>query len=193
MDLSSLLSGPMGETILSTISSQLGLDKNQAAGAAKVAIPAILSGLNKNAQSEDGAKSLDKALEKHDAGLLGNLIGMISGNSQDLLKDGGGILSHVFGDKLGEVEKDVSKKSGLSMSQVGSLMSILAPIVMSFLAKEKNDSKGGSGDLSSLIGGLLGGSTKKSSGGGLLGAVSGMLDKNKDGSIIDDVFDMFKK
>lgn len=194
MDLSSLLSGPMGKTIISSIAGQLGMDENQAASAVSAAVPAILGGINKNAQTEEGAASLDKALEKHDGGILDNLMGMLGANSEALQQDGGGILGHVFGDKQGQVEEAVAQKSGISMSQVGPLLSTLAPIVMGYLGKQKQQTNTSAGGLGSLIGGLLGGgSSSQSSGGGIMDMVSGFLDKDKDGSAIDDILDMFKK
>lgn len=60
------------------------MDENQAASAVSAAVPAILGGINKNAQTEEGAASLDKALEKHDGGILDNLMGMLGGNSEAL-------------------------------------------------------------------------------------------------------------
>ena len=50
------------------------------------------------------------------------------------------------------------------------------------------------GGLSDLLGGLLGGGQpQQSAGGGLFDMISGMLDKDKDGSALDDIFDMFTK
>ena len=50
------------------------------------------------------------------------------------------------------------------------------------------------GGLGDLLGGLLGGGQQQqSAGGGLFDMISGMLDKDKDGSALDDIFDMFTK
>ncbi|VBB43715.1 conserved hypothetical protein [uncultured Paludibacter sp.] len=194
MDLSSLLNGPIGQTVISSIAGKLGMDENQAANVVNTAVPVILGGLNKNARTEEGAASLNKALEKHDGGILDNLMGMLGGDTQELEQDGGGILGHVFGDKQSQVEEAVAKKSGISMAQVGPILAILAPIVMGYLGKQKNQSNTGAGGLGDLIGGLLGGGgQKQSSGGGLMGMISGLLDKDKDGSPIDDILEMFTK
>lgn len=197
MNLSDLLSGPLGQNIISNVSSQLGMSKTEASSAIGVAVPAILAGLTKNSQSAQGAESLNKALEsKHDGSLLDNLGAMLQGQSASVQQDGNGILDHIFGANRGAIEKGVAAKSGLSVQKIGPLLSMLAPIVMAYVGKQKNQSKTNAGGLVDLLVGILdsAGATnnnKKSAGGGLMGMVTGMLDKNKDGNIIDDLLGGF--
>lgn len=193
MELSELLNSSIGKSIISGIAGKFGMDENEATSAVKTAVPVILGGLGKNAQSQEGAESLNRALEnKHDGSLLDNLTDMFQSNSDELQQDGSGILGHIFGDKVGAVETGVAQKAGISMDKVGPLLSSLAPVVMAYLGKQKNQNNVGAGGLGDLLGGLLGGSQKKS-GGGLMGMITGMLDKDKDGSALDDIFDMFTK
>lgn len=193
MDLSELLNGPIGQNILNKVSSQLGMSESEASSAVKVAVPVILAGLTKNTQSPDGAASLDNALEsKHDGSLLTNLAGLLQGSTQELQQDGNGILGHIFGAQKNEVEQHVSQKSGVSMEKICPLLAILAPIVMAYLGKEKRQNNTNAGGLGDLLGGLLGGGKQKSEG-GIMGVVTGMLDKNKDGNVFDDLIGMFGK
>ncbi|MEA4997035.1 MAG: DUF937 domain-containing protein [Petrimonas sp.] len=53
MDLSELLNGPIGQTVINNVSRQLGMDERQAASAISIALPAILGGLQRNVQSPD--------------------------------------------------------------------------------------------------------------------------------------------
>lgn len=196
MNLSELLNGPLGQNVINSISSQLGMSKTEASSAVSVAVPAILAGLAKNSQSPQGAESLNKALEsKHDGSLLNNLSDILQSKSSAVQKDGSGILDHIFGANKGAIEKGVAAKSGLSIEKIGPLLSTLAPIVMAFVGQEKKQSNTSSGGLGDLLGGLLGStgatSKKKSSGGGLMGMVTGMLDKNKDGNVVDDLLGSF--
>lgn len=193
MDLSSLLNGPIGQTVISSVAGKFGMDPNQAESAVSAAIPAILNGINNNAQSEEGAASLNKALEKHDGGILDNIMGMLGGDTQELEQDGSGILGHVFGGDQENVAQGIAKKSGLSMQQIIPILTMLAPIVMGYLGKQKKETNTDQGGLGGLLGGLLGGGGSKSSGGGIMDMVTGMLDKDKDGSPLDDIMDMFKK
>ena len=193
MDLSSLLNGPIGQSVISGIAGQLGMDQNQAANAVNAAVPVILGGLSKNAQSAEGAESLNNALEsKHDGGLLDNIVGMFQNNPQELQQDGGGILGHIFGGNQGAVENAVAQKTGISMDKIGPLLAMLAPIVMAYLGKQKSQNNVNAGGLGDLIGGMLGGGSQ-SSGGGIMGMVTGLLDKDKDGSALDDILGMFTK
>ena len=195
MDLSALLNSPIGQGVIQSVASQLGMNKNEASSAVNVAVPAILAGLTKNAQSAQGAESLNKALEsKHDGSLLDNLTGMLQSQSGDIQQDGNGILEHVFGKNRAAVEKGVAQQSGLSLSKVGPLLSILAPIVMAYVGKQKTQTKTAAGGLGDLLGGLLGAGSpaKKSTGGGLLDVVGGLLggggsSKKSGGGLIDDI------
>ena len=193
MNLSELLSGPLGQSVINNVSSQLGMNKAEASSAVGVAVPAILAGLTKNSQSAQGAESLNKALEsKHDGSLLDNLSSMFQNQPSAVQQDGNGILEHIFGKNKLAVEKGVAQKSGLSLEKVRPLLAMLAPIVMAYVGKQKRQTNTASGGLGDLLGGLLGGggaSAKKTSGGGLLDAVAGMLGggQKKGGSIVDDI------
>lgn len=194
MDISDLLNSTMGQSIARSVAGQFHLNEKEASNAVNVAIPAILAGMAKNAQSEDGAASLNKALEsKHDGSLLDNLSGMLQGHTQELQSDGDGILGHVFGNKRATVEQGIAQKLGISTNKIGPLLSILAPIVMAYLGKEKRQTNTGSNGLGGLLGGLLGGSTqqKSSSEGGLMDILGNILDKDGDGNPLNDLLGGF--
>ena len=195
MDLTTLLNSPIGKGMIDNVASQLNIDKNQTSAAVGLAVPAILAGLTKNAQSTKGAESLNKALnEDHDGSLLDNLSGMFKSKPDALQQDGNGILDHIFGKERPAIEKGIAKQSGLNLAQVGPMLSMLAPIIMAFIGKQKQQTKTQAGGLGDLLGGLLGAGTpqKKSSGGllgnvvgGLLGGVGG--GKKSSGNLVNDI------
>ena len=76
--------------------------------------------------------------------------------------DAGGILGHILGNNQGQVAQEVSNKSGLSLSQVAPILMMLAPIVMSYLGKQKQEQGVGADGLGGLLGGLLGGGQQAS-------------------------------
>lgn len=98
MNLADLLGSALGQNVINSVSSQLGMTKTEASSAIGVAVPAILAGLTKNSQTSQGAESLNKALEsKHDGSLLDNIGSMLQNQSSQIQQDGNGILDHIFG------------------------------------------------------------------------------------------------
>ncbi len=192
MDLSELLNSPVGQSIVKSVASQLGMNEREASGVVNMAVPAILAGMTRNAQSRDGAESLNKALEsKHDGSLLNNLSGMLQGHTEELQQDGNGILGHIFGNKLPAVEQGISQKTGVSMNKIAPLLAMLAPIVMAYLGKEKRQANTGAGGLGDLLGGLLGNSQQGKSGGGIMDMLGSALDKDGDGNPLNDILGGF--
>ncbi|MEA5062157.1 MAG: DUF937 domain-containing protein [Proteiniphilum sp.] len=193
MDLSELLNSPMGQSIVKSVAGQLGMNEKEASGVVNMAVPALLAGMTRNAQSSDGAESLNKALEtKHDGSLLNNLSGILQGNTKELQQDGNGILGHVFGNNLSSVEQGISQKTGVSMNKVTPLLAMLAPVVMAYLGKQKRQTNTGAGGLGDLLGSLLGGGQQKSrSGGGIMDMLGSALDKDGDGNPLNDILGGF--
>ena len=195
MNINDLLNSGAGQQIVANISQQFGLDQSQAASAVQAALPMILGGLGRNAQNEQGAESLNNALAQHDPSVLDNVQGFF-GNASSAQNEGSKILGHIFGDKVSTVENGVAQSSGISMAKIGPIIAMLAPLVMSYLNKQKQSNNvTQSVGLGDLIGGLAGsmGGGNTSQGGGLIGMVTGFLDKDKDGNVIDDILGMFGK
>ncbi len=94
---------------------------------------------------------------------------------------GGAILGHIFGNRRGQAEQGLGQTTGLGGVNAGQLMAMLAPIVMSVLARMNQKQDLGPGGLSDM----LGRETQRTReagglGGGLLGAV---LDRDGDGDV----------
>lgn len=151
---------PVGE-----LASRLGTDEETASEALVAALPALLAKLQDNASSRDGAASLVSALQRHNNDLArGSQVNL---NQVDT-RDGDNILRHVFGNQREEVTQQLAGNTNrASSSLLDALLPMLAPIAMSFIS---NNLLGGArqdrtqaghassgADLSSLIGGLLGG------------------------------------
>jgi len=204
--LQDLLGQQQGSEALEQISGQVGAEPSLVNTAIQAALPAILGGLANNAASPQGAESLDAALTNdHDGSILGNL-----GNLGSLIldqstptprqADAGGILGHILGGSQGQVAQEVSQKSGLGMGQVAQILMMLAPIVMGYLGQQKRQQNVGADGLGGLLGGLLGGgqaAAAPSSGNPMMDMASSMLDRDGDGSSMDDIasmaFDYFTK
>jgi hypothetical protein len=188
--LSDLLGEQQGSDTLGQISSAIGADQGATSSAIQMALPMIVSGLANNASTPDGAQSLNNALEQdHGGGLLGNIGGLIMGQLQPSREtDGGGILGHILGAKKDQAAETISGHSGLNTGQVMQILMMLAPIVMGYLGKKKQEENLDSGGLAGYLGGQK--QQMQSADSGIMGMVSGFLDSDKDGSALDDVASM---
>lgn len=189
--LNDLLGEQQGGEALGQISNVIGADQSVTSSAIQMALPMILGGLAKNAATPDGAQALNNTLDQHHSGggILGSLGGLIMGQlAPSPQTDGGGILSHIFGQKQEPAAEQISTNSGLNMGQAVQLLTVLAPIVMGYLGKKKQED----GLDADGVAGYLGGQTQQmqQADSGVMGMVTGFLDSDKDGSALDDVASM---
>ena len=181
------------------ISQQLGLGQTQTAGAIAAALPMLLGALGRNASQPQGAEALFGALQRDHAGGgmgLGDLLGAVLGGQQSRQTDGAGMLGHIFGSRQPQAEQAIGQATGLGSDKANTLLKVLAPLVLAYLAKRFFDNRqAGAAQQSAspqVLGDLLGQERRQISqqgglGGGLLGAV---LDRDGDGDV--DIGDIFK-
>jgi hypothetical protein len=195
LTLQDLLGSQQGSQAVDQISGQVGAEPSMVNTAIQAALPAILGGLARNASDPQGAQSLDQALSTdHDGSILNNLGGLgglIFGQQQQEAAppreaDAGGILGHILGGAQGQVAQDVSEKSGLQIGQVAQILMMLAPIVMGYLGRQKQEQNLDPGGLSNWLGGQQQ-QIQQSPQGGL---INQMLDSDGDGSVMDDLASM---
>ena len=190
MNLEALLGLLQGQD-LGNLASQVGGNEGEVKNGVMAALPAMLAALGKNAGTEKGAEELNNALEKkHDGSILDNLSGYLSNPD---LKDGAGILNHLFGNQTSNVANAVSQSSGLDTNGSMKMLQMLAPILMGILGQQKKqnnlDAKG-LGNLTSMLASNFGSEAGAS---GIMEAVTNLLDANKDGNVMDDIMGMVGK
>ena len=170
----------LDDGLLGQVSGLAGINKNQASSALGSMLPALIGGLMKKGSSTEGAGALLDLITKggFDGGLLDNLGEILGGNkSKGLMDSGNSVLSSVFGGNMSTIMNILGKVTGLTRGSSGSLMSLLAPIVMNFIGKRiKNKALDAvglknmlgeqrqhiSGGMPSEIGSMLGFASKKS-------------------------------
>ena len=185
MNITGLLNDTLNNDTIKQISQQLGVDESTTSNAIQAALPMLLGGLATNSASEGGASSLLSALDRdHDGSILDDL-GEYLGDY--LSGRGSSILGHIFGGQQGAVEEGVSQASGLDLSKVGPMLMMLAPIVMGALGRARREEGIGEGDLAGQLGSAA---QQAGASPGLLESLSSMSDRNRDGSVIDDIAGM---
>lgn len=184
-----LLNSDLGKNIISGVASSTGTDQQKTSSVLTMAMPVLMKAMERNASTPEGAQGLMGALNSgHDGSILDNLSGLFGGGVSDNVKnDGDGILKHILGDKKQGVEQVIGQKAGLDAASVSNILKVAAPILMGILGQQAKEKKVSSqGDITSLLGGLLGGSSSKNE----QSFLEKILDANGDGSIIDDVAGM---
>jgi len=179
-----------GSELTGALTSQLGLNEEQAGGALASIAPMVLNGL-KSQQDAGGSDAVSGLLSQLGGsedllGNLGNLSGLLGGGGDNPL---GALLGASKGE---EATNAIGQNLGIDGGKAGSVVSMLVPIVLGFISKQGRkdaatpDTQSGisaildrDGDGSALddIAGMILKSQGGGSGGGILGSVLGMLGK----------------
>ena len=191
--LEELLGQQQGSQAVDQISQTVGAQPSLVNSAIQMALPALINGLANNAATPQGAESLNSALEQHDGGILDNLGGLggiasaiLGGGQSSPQLNAGGILGHILGGSQGNVTQQISNQSGLGMGQVAQILMMLAPIVMGYLGRQKQQNGLDAGGLSQMLGQQQQQIQQAPQGGFL----SSILDRDGDGSSMDDIASM---
>ena len=181
MDITKLITEQLNDpNLLKTLGKAVGADASQVREVTGLGLPALLEALGRNAGSPDKASALAKALDQHqddDVDDLDSFLGKVD------TADGAKMLQHIFGGSNAKVQQNLAGKTGLDTSQVSGILAQLAPLLLGSLGQQKKKQNMDITDIAGLLGGL----SKQSAGGGMMGMVSELLDSDNDGSIMDDV------
>ena len=124
--------------MIGRIASALGLDRNNAQTAIGAAVPGLLAGLTGVAAQPGGPQKLAEAARQQTGG-LGNFANMIGAGGQTSLVDKGAqMLSSLLGGRdQTALAGAVGKYAGLGQGASGSLLGMLAPVVMGTIAQQQ--------------------------------------------------------
>lgn len=180
--------------IVSTIMNQLGNQKNLESVAkrtntdvstvqkiAQMGLPMIMEGLNKRTSKDSQtSEELAEKASRHANDDTDHLTDFLEKSDES---EGNRLLSMAFGSKEQEVEKQIAEKTGTDTSKVKAVLSMLAPLALSMLAKRSSsgDSLTGSG-VSQLLGGLTDSVKQQSSSSGYGDILSSVLGKERSSS-----------
>ena len=186
MDLLRTILEAQGGNTVNQLANQFGLDSNQANSALAQLIPMLAGGVKKNVQ-KGGLDSLISALNAcnhsqytDDPSQLENL---------STISDGNAILGHLLGSKdvSRQVAGHAAQDTGIDSSILKKMLPVIATMVMGGMSKQS----GAGGVLGSLLG--TGQSRQASQSSGLESMLTSFLDKDGDGSVIDDLMGKFLK
>ena len=189
-----LLQSQMTDQVLDTLTSKIGAtDRNQTKAAADGIFSTLATALSKNVQKPGGADGLLGALDRdHDGSIMDDLAGFLGGQKQPQntsMLNGAGILKHVLGGNQSNVIDMVSRMSGLNQNSSGSLLTMLAPMVLGALGKQKRQNNLDAPSITDLLNSSVKSQANNNAQMGLIGK---LLDADGDGSVLDDLAGMGK-
>lgn len=151
VNLLSMAQNAIGGPIMDQVSGMLGEDRGKTESAIGASLPAILGGLMQTAATPNGSREIARMADEADGGILDNLGDMLSNNSGALLSIGGPLLAMLFGGKQDGLISTIARMAGIGGGSAGSLLKLLAPVVMSLLGRQKSEQNLDEGGLRSLL------------------------------------------
>ncbi len=178
MDLLSMLLNQGGDKAVRQLANNFGMEESQAMAALSNLVPALSTGLARNASNQGGLDSLLSALTggQHQRYLEDPSIL----NQEDTIRDGNGILGHILGSKdvSRQVAQQASQRTGIGVDILKKMLPMVATLAMGALSRQTAGARSTQGNApSDALSGILG----------------SFLDANRDGSIADDVLGMAAK
>lgn len=189
MSLIDLLTGNTSNQVAEQAENKFGISRNQVIALLAVAAPLIISYLRNKSQDAQEAEALNNALDKdHDGSILDDATQVESRQSE-----GGSILDHIFGGQKNTVENQLSQNTGISIDKIGPILAMLAPVIMGYIGKEKQQNNVGAGGLGDLLGGILGSASNQAQAqqsnplNDILGSVLGGGQQQSSGNPLNDI------
>jgi len=124
--------------MIGRVATALGLDRNLVQSAIGAAVPGLLAGFSGVATQPGGAQKIVEAA-KQETGTLGKFADMLGGGSQStFIERGSQLLTSLLGARdQSALVSAIGQFAGLGQGKSGSLLGMLAPIVMGTVAQQQ--------------------------------------------------------
>lgn len=148
-----LIKDQISDKTMDGIGGVLGVQSSQASMGLAGALPGLLSGLVSSASTKQGAGALFDAVQQQDDGVLGNIGNLLGGNDASSFANAGtSTLSSLLGSgAVGSLAGAVSNLSGIGRGISGSLLGMLAPIILGVLKKKILDGGMDTSSMTSML------------------------------------------
>ena len=183
----------LDDNVIMQLTRQLGgQDPNAVKRASQGVVQLLLDAISRSANGQHGEGLMGALKRDHDGGILGDLMGVLSGKKQTenpKTMNGTGIVNHLLGNRQLEAAQVISQMSNLDIFKSGVLLQLIAPIVMGVVGQGQRSQGLDLGGLANIL--LKGG--QQSGGNAGPSIFEKMLDKVEDGSMMDDLLNMGMK
>jgi hypothetical protein len=158
------------------LANNFGISEDQIQAAMAQIVPALSQGVKKNISNESGLDSLLQALAKGNHQQYVDNPTSLTDNAA--VSDGNNILGHILGSK--DVSRAVADRASTNTGIDSGLLKQLLPMIASMMMGSLSKQTSGNAALSGLS--SAGGSSNDA-----LDMLGGLLDADKDGSVVDDL------
>lgn len=177
------LSGPA----LEALSGQIGADKQATSNAVTAALPMLMGQLAKQSQAGNTSNIMSMIDTNGDGNIMNDLAGFLGTTENGPAQN---ILSSLFGGNQPNMENGISKMSGLNSQQSSQLLANLAPVVMGFLSKQKQQNNLDENQVADMLHQEKQHINNAAQENPLMDMANKFLDADGDGSVLDDLANM---
>jgi hypothetical protein len=174
MDLLQMILNAQGGNAVNNLGERFGLSQEQTSSAVASLLPALMKGMQQNVQQDGGLDSLLGALSGGNHERYVDDRDAIFGEAP--IQEGNGILGHLLGSK--DVSRQVAgaaaERTGVGADILKQMLPVVASMMMGAVSKQTQR-----GQMAASGGG-----------GGIMDMLTPMLDRDGDGSAIDDIAGM---
>ena len=159
MDLTSMMQTMLSSESIAQMSEKTGTSTDEVKSVLLSALPAMLNGVQGQANNKDTVAGFAGALDSHAQDDTSDITAFLSNVD---IQDGEKIVGHLLGSDAAATTKAAAEKAGLSTASTGSVLGAAAPLLMSLLgqqatqtaqAQPQAQAAASSGGLLSLLGG----------------------------------------
>jgi hypothetical protein len=137
MNIVDVIKSQLSNEVLGKLSSVIGESEDKTKAALTGAVPGLLAVLAQLASSSSGADKVINSLKQVDTGSSGGVGDILSGGHGPVMEKGGSLLNILLGSSaLPGVISMLSKFAGIAAGPAKGLLSLLAPLILSTIAKQ---------------------------------------------------------
>lgn len=141
-----LIKGQLGPALVTQAASHLGESESGIAKAISGLLPAVIGGLANNSTNPN---VLDSISNPSSHGMLGNLLGLATNNNTSVVS---GLLTSIFGDKVGGLVNSIATYAGISNNSSASLLNLVTGATVGSVGKYASDNNLDKSGISNLLG-----------------------------------------
>ncbi len=152
MDLQKLAGTLLSSDSIDGLSNLTGASGSDISSVLTQALPTLLNGANDQAKDKNTAEGFVSALSQHakvDTSDLSKFLGNVD------MEDGSKIIGHLLGSNQDSTIEKIAKKAGVSKKDTSSIISAIAPLLMSLLGQQADADDNKDSGIDNLLGSLL--------------------------------------